>query len=193
MAGPDRIEWRGGVPTHALRLVGSCLSFGALAVGAAWLLFGDEPETLTDGEVNPLAAVPQWTLATVAAIVGVALVGVLRRPAVGATHYALRVRPGALRTLLLPWTGVAEVVTVPVGGEEYLLIRLREGAGTVGDRPGWSDQGVLRTARRHYRRASDYQLAVRLRDFAGPPQGKLRALAAYAPESVYIADRLSSN
>jgi hypothetical protein len=193
MASPDRIEWRSRVPLHALRLVVTCAGVGAVAVGAAWFLFGDEPETLLNGDVNPLASVPQWTLVSAAVVVGLAFVGVVRRPTVGATHYALSVRPGAVRTLLLPWVRVAEVVTAPAGGEAYLLIRLRAGSDAVGDRPTWPDQAVLRAARRHSRRAAQYQLAVRLSDFAGPPEGKLPALAAFAPETVYIADQLSSS
>jgi hypothetical protein len=190
MTGPDRIEWRHGFPGRALRLMGSCVAAGAVAVGVAWVLFGNEPETLSNGESNLLAAIPLWTLAAAVAVVLAALVPVLRRPTVAVTHYALSVRPGLLRTLLLPWASIAEVVGVKVGDEDYLLIRLRPGLDALGDRPGYWDRSVLRSAARGYPRAVDYHLAVRLDEFAGRSDSKLATLAAYAPETIYIANRL---
>jgi len=190
MAGPERIEWRRGFPARALRLLGWQTAAGGLAVGVAFLLFGDEPERLSDGSSNALASIPQWTLLAAGVVVVAALVRVLRRPEVTATHYALSVRPGVVRTLLLPWASIAEVLAVNAGGEEYLLVRLRPGMDQLGDRPGWWDQAVLRAARRAYARAVEYDLAVRLRDFAGPPPGKLAMLAAYAPQNVHLAERL---
>jgi hypothetical protein len=190
MAGPDRIEWRRGFPDRALRLLGWQAAAGGLAVGAAYALFGDEPAKLNDGSTNGLATVPLWTLLAAAVVVLVALLPVVRRPSVTATHYALSVRPGVLRTLLLPWASIAEVLALTTGGEEFLLVRLRRGLDALGDRPTWWDQAVLRAARRSYPRAVEYDLAVRMRDFAGPPPGKLALLAAYAPENVQLADRL---
>jgi hypothetical protein len=58
------------------------------------------------------------------------------------------------------------------------------------DRPGFWDRTVLRSAARSYPAAAGYDLAVRLRDFAGAPAAKMTALAAYAPESVDITSRL---
>jgi len=171
MAGPERIEWRRGFPARALRLLGWQTAAGGLAVGVAFLLFGDEPERLSDGSSNALASIPQWTLLAAGVVVVAALVRVLRR-------------------LLLPWASIAEVLAVNAGGEEYLLVRLRPGMDQLGDRPGWWDQAVLRAARRAYARAVEYDLAVRLRDFAGPPPGKLAMLAAYAPQNVHLAERL---
>jgi hypothetical protein len=190
MGGPDRLEWRRGFPRRALRITGSCAAAGGVAVAVAWVLFGDEPETLNNGESNPLASLPQWTLAVAAAVTAAGLVPVARRPWVTATHYALCVRPGILRTLLLPWASIAEVVALAADREEFLLIRLRPGLEALGDRPTYWDQAVLRAAWHGYPRAVDYQLAVRLREFAGPPATKLATLAAYAPGSVRLTNRL---
>jgi hypothetical protein len=190
LAGADRIEWRRAFPARALKLVGSCVAAGGFAVGAAWVLFGDEPARLNTGEANPLASVPQWTIVAAAAVVGASIVPVVRRPTVAATHYALSVRPGIVRTLLLPWATIAEVTAVRAGGEEFLLIRLQPEFGALGDHPTYWDQGVLRTVARGYPRADDYDIAVRMREFAGTAPAKVSALAAYAPESVDITSRL---
>lgn len=108
---------------------------------------------------------------------------------------------------------VAELAGVTTRGGEFLLIRLRppsEGDGAAppgGDRsvppagaskpargragrPGFWDRTVLRSAARSYAAAARYDLAVRLRDFAGAPAAKMTALAAYAPETVDITSRL---
>ena len=52
------------------------------------------------------------------------VLAVVRRPRVGANHFALTVRPGWVRTLVLPWSRVAEVTTADIAGERYLLVRL---------------------------------------------------------------------
>jgi hypothetical protein len=189
MTGPDRIEWRRGFPVRALRLTAACFAAGGLAAGVAWVLFGDEPATLSNGEENALAAVPQWTLAAAGAVVLASLVPLVRRPTVAATHYALSVRPGLLRTLLLPWASISEVAAIRTTDDEFLLVRLRPGLDSLGDRPTYLDQAVLRAATRGYPRALDYHLAVRLSEFTGRAEGKLGTLAAYAPESVYITNR----
>lgn len=190
MSGPGRVEWRRGFPVRALRLAGSCVAAGAVAVAVAWILFGNEPETLSNGKENPLATIPQWTLLAAAAVTLAALVPALRRPMVATTHYALSVRPGLLRTRLLPWANIAEVVAVRTRDGEYLLIRLLPGPDALSDRPGYWDRAVLRQAARGYPHAVDYQLAVRLGEFAGRPDNNLATLAAYAPESVHIANRI---
>jgi hypothetical protein len=186
----DRIEWRRAFPTRALKLVGSCVAAGGFAVAAAWVLFGDEPATLNTGEANPLVSVPQWTMVAAAAVVGTSLVPVFRRPTVAATHYALSVRPGVLRTLLLPWATIAEITGVRAGGEEFLLIRLQPGLDALGDHPTYWDQAVLRAAARGYPLADEYDLALRMREFAGTAPARVSALAAYAPENVEITSRL---
>jgi hypothetical protein len=190
MTGPERIEWRRGFPSRALKLAGWCAAAGGFAVAAAWALFGDEPATLNTGEPNSLASVPQWTMLAAAAVVGASFVPVVRRPTVAATHYALSVRPGMLRTLLLPWATIAEITGLRAAGEEFLLVRLRPGLRALGDRPGHWDKAVLRAAGRGYPSAVEYDLAVRMREFAGTPAAKVSALAAYAPEAVYITSRL---
>jgi hypothetical protein len=190
LAGQDRIEWRRAFPGRALKVVGSCAAAGGLAVAAAWVFFGDEPAVLNTGDPNPLASVPQWTMVAAAAVVGASLVPVFRRPTVAATHYALSVRPGILRTLLLPWATIAEITGVRAGGEEFLLLRLQPGMDALGDHPGYWDQAVLRAAGRGYPRAVEYHLAVRMREFAGTAPAKVSALAAYAPENVDITSRL---
>jgi hypothetical protein len=190
LSGADRIEWRRAFPSRALRAVGACAAAGGLAVAAVWVLFGNEPATLNSGEANPLASVPQWTIVAATAVMGASFVPVFRRPSVIATHYALSLRPGMLRTLLLPWATIAEVTGVRAGSEEFLLVRLQPGLDALGDHPGYWDKAVLRAAGRGYPRAGDFDLAVRMREFAGAGPAKVSALAAYAPESVDITSRL---
>jgi hypothetical protein len=136
-----------------------------------------------------------WTagLAAVGAV-PIAL-AVIRRPRVGANHFALTMRPGWVRTLVLPWSRVGEVAAVEVGGERFLAVRLLEGLDRTGTNPAWIDQNVLR----ELNKISDGQgrrdgrgvgVAVRLRDFNGTPDGQLAALAAFAPDQVQIANRL---
>lgn len=190
LTGADRIEWRRAFPSRAVKLVSACAGAGGLAVAAAWVLFGDEPATLNSGAVNPLASVPQWTMVAAAAVVGASLVPVIRRPSVAATRYALSVRPGVLRTLRLPWATIVEITGVRAGGEEFLLVRLRPGLDALGDHPGYWDKAVLRAAVRGYPRAVEFDLAVRMREFAGAGPAKVAALAAYAPETIDITSRL---
>ncbi|GIJ51249.1 hypothetical protein Val02_81350 [Virgisporangium aliadipatigenens] len=188
MTGPGRIEWRRGAPRQALRRVAWWAVVGAIVFGVALLLFGPEPATLDDGSHNVLDDVPLWTGLLVLATLAVVAVPLLRRPAVAADHYALRVRPGPWRTLLLPWAGISEVVAISSNGIEYLLIRLDQRF--AGDRPKAWDQLVLKNARKGMEQAASYDLAVNLREFAGPPAGKVAALAAYAPETVTLEERL---
>jgi hypothetical protein len=119
------------------------------------------------------------------------VVMLVRRPLVAANHYALTVRPGSVRTLVLPWAHIAVVSVRRVGREPYLLVRCRQSLGALGDHPTWLDQGVLRAVVRVPRAGSalagEYDLAVRLRDFVGHPNAQLSALAAFAPDHVFIA------
>jgi hypothetical protein len=58
----------------------------------------------------------------------------------------------------------------------------------LGDRPTWVDRGVLHSAlRTPTARASEYDLAVRVRDFLGEPNAQLATLAAFAPDHVAIS------
>lgn len=187
MIAGDRIEWRRAFPRRQLRLLGAYTAGAALVAAAAWMFFGAEPERLNTGAANPLAAVPQWISGAAAAVVLAAVVPVLRRPSVAASKVTLHVRPGAYRTLDLPWTDVAELAAVTTRGGGYLLVRLHP------DPPAhltvW-DRAALRAATRDHPPAGGYDLAVRLTDFAGAPEAKMAALAAYAPEPVDITSRL---
>ena len=189
MAGPERIEWRRSFPSAAMTTLGWYACAAGLALGLVWLLFGGEPPSLDSGAPNPLAVVPVAALLlAIAGLVPFAL-HVLRRPTVAANHYALTVRPGSLRTLVLPWARLAAVAVYRVGGEPYLLVRLLPALDRLGDQPGWVDQTVLRTARRQARAGQSvdgYDLAVRMRDFVGTPHSLMSALAAFAPDHVLI-------
>lgn len=191
MAGPDRIEWRRAFPTHALAMLAWYGGLGGVALGLVLLLFGDEPAQLDNGEANPLAAIPP--VAVLIALIGAAplVVALFRRPVIAANHYALTVRPGALRTLVLPWSHITQVVVHQAGSEAYLLVGCRRALDALGDHPGWLDQGVLRSLQRGPRLeralAMDFDLGVRLRNFVGEPNAQLATLAAFAPDHVLIA------
>ncbi|MPZ27159.1 MAG: hypothetical protein GEV12_12300 [Micromonosporaceae bacterium] len=188
MATAESLEWRRRFPTRAVRRFVWFVGFGGGVAAATWVLFGAEPDRLGSGATNPLALVP--TVATL--LVGLAAAGMLltvaRRPLVVADHYALTVRPGALRTLLLPWATVTEVAGVTVRGEPLLLVRCRTASRRrSGDRPRWFDRAVLRAAGAA---VTGYDLAVRMDEFAGSARGQLAALAAWVPEQVAVTDRL---
>jgi hypothetical protein len=191
MAGPERIEWRRSPPSRALGALAWYAAAAAFAVGAVFLLFGAEPEHLGAGVTNPVARVPTWALLLAGLGAVPFVLAVLRRPLVAANHYALTVRPGSLRTLVLPWARVAEVTVAGVAGEEYLLVRCGTGLDPLGDRPQWVDQAVLRrVARDDMRLGQRFHLAVRLRDFVGGTDGRIAALAAFAPDHVNVANQL---
>jgi hypothetical protein len=189
MAGPERIEWRRSSPSAALTMLTWYASAAALGLGLVWVLFGGEPANLDSGAANPLAILPRAAL--LLTLVGLVPFGlaVLRRPIVAANHYALTIRPGPWRTLVLPWARLASVTSYRVAGESYLFVRCIEAPGFVGDQPGWADQTVLRAVARQSRTAWPVEgsdLAVRMRDFVGSPAALLSALAAFAPDHVLI-------
>src|SRR5262245_5410370 len=148
MAGPERIEWRRSRPSRSLGALGWYVVVAATVVGLAFLLFGTEPAQLGSGVSNPVAHVPMWTV--VLAVLGAVpfVLAALRRPVVAANHYALTVRPGWVRTLVLPWARVAEVTVADVQGEGHLLVRCRDGLDQLGNRPQWIDRAVLRSIAR---------------------------------------------
>jgi hypothetical protein len=191
MSGPERIEWRRAFPTHAVAVLGWYGGVAGAVLGLVLLLFGDEPARLDDGATNPLATIP--AVAVVVALVGAVpfILALVRRPVVAANHYALTVRPGVLRTLVLPWSHITGVAVRRVGREHYLLVGCRRALDALGDHPRWIDQGALRTllrGSRHARAAAaDYDLAVRMRNFVGEPNAQLGTLAAFAPDHVLIA------
>jgi len=187
MASAASLEWPRRFPSRALRRSGWLLAGGGGLAAAAWVLFGPEPDRLTSGAANPLALVPPAATGLAAVAVAVQLLTVARRPRVAADHYALIVRPGAWRTLLLPWAIVAEVAGARIRGEPLLLVRCAPARGRLGDRPRWCDRAVLRAAGGA---AAGYHLAVRMDEFAGHPRSQLAALAVWVPEQVRVNDQL---
>jgi hypothetical protein len=189
VAGPERIEWRRSFPSRPLATLLWYGLFAAVVIAIMLALFGDEPAELETGAANPLADVPMWTaLLILAGGIPFAL-NVARRPRVAANHFALTVRPGYVRTLVLPWSRIAEVATTNVAGERYLLVRCRDGADRMGNSPHWLDKFVLRQlSREGSRKAKQFDLAVRMRDFTPGAAGQIGALAAFAPDHVLIAN-----
>ncbi len=189
MAGPERIEWRRSFPSRSLAALGWYAACATIVVAAVLLLFGDEPEHLSSGARNLLSDVPLWTeVLAVAGVVPFAL-AVVRRPRVAANHFALIVRPGWVRTLVLPWSRVAEVTIAEVDQERYLLVRCRQSLDQTGNSPHWVDRTVLRAlAREGFRKGRHFDLALRMSDFSSPGiDGQMAALAAFAPDHVFIA------
>jgi len=126
------------------------------------------------------------------------LVGLVRHPRVVADHFALRLRPGCLRTLVLPWSQVAELAAVPVlvaprRWEPLMLVRLAARRRPDVDRPWFWDTVLVRDARRAGGRdqVDGYDLAVRLGDFTGTPHALLSTLAAFAPGHVILVSKLN--
>jgi hypothetical protein len=193
VAGPERIEWRRSFPSHSLATLAWYVVSAGLVVVLVRGLFADEPHVLDSGAHNPLADLPLWTVGLAVAGAAPVVLGVARRPRVGANHFALTVRPGWVRTLVLPWSRVAEVAATEIGGDRYLLVRLRQGLDLTGTDPRWVDRTVLRElAKTDSKRARGFSVAVRMRDFAGGSDGQLAALAAFTPDQVLIANRLGS-
>jgi hypothetical protein len=187
----QELRWRRGFPARALRRLGWFAIAGAGVVAATSLLFGGEPDRLTSGERNLLAMVPRATIVLAAAAMIPPLVATVRRPIVAADHYALTIRPGALRRLILPWAGIAEIAGRVVVGAPLLLVRCGGAApGRIGDRPRWYDRGVLRRAGRGA--AVGYDLAVRMDEFGASPGDRFTALAAWAPRHVLVVDDLGA-
>jgi len=181
-------------PSRSLGRIIGYLVFSGLAVAALWLLFGEEPERLPSGGVNPLAFLPQIGVAGLAAGLAPVVLPLFRRPMVMADSYALTVRPGSLRTLVLPWANISDLGVYPVSLDEepepILLVRCVEPHGSLGDVPGWWDQGVLRAAAKAAGGAiGGYDVAVRLSDFTGDHRDHVAAVIGYAPARVAVVDR----
>jgi hypothetical protein len=178
-----QLKWRRAFPYRALRRLAWAALGGATVTGAMWLLFGAEPDRLATGTANPLARIPAVTAILAAVAAAPPLVATVRRPRVAADHYALSVRPGCLRTLLLPWAGIAELAGRPAGATPpLLLVRLKHPGVPGGSRVRWFDRYVLRRAGRDA--AVGYDLAVRMDEFAGPPAARLAELTAWVPRHV---------
>lgn len=200
MAGEDRIEWRRGFPSRALGVLGWYVVVGSITIVIAYVLFGAEPATLESGQRNTLAALPAAAAVLFGVILLPLLLALVRRPAVAADHYGLTVRPGILRTLLLPWAHVAEVAAYGRPDEPYLLVRCgAQHDDRLGDRPRWWDRAVLRSAIRASRAyrgtgpaVAAYDLAVRMGEFLGAPETQLASLTAVVPEHVLLTNELLS-
>jgi hypothetical protein len=203
VAGPERIEWRRGFPSRAVRRSSWYAVAAAFVLGLIWLLFGPEPDRLTSGAINVLALIP--TIATTLACAGGVFVVLLalRRPRVAANHYALSVRPGACRSLVLPWAIVDRVAVVGTPKGRYLLVALSRKAARAGRarRSGWAgpvtrwcDQRAMRRLARSGPRgrqvSAGYELAVPMSGFVGGPGALTAAVAAFAPDHVVLAGEL---
>jgi hypothetical protein len=184
-----RIEWRRRSARRAIARVSWTVVAAALAVGPAWLLFGAEPQVTDDGAVNPFALVVPLLGVLFGLLILVQILAIVRRPSVSADHYAVRVRPGVVRSLVLPWAQIAELATMEVDDEPLLLIRCRPQRSRSADWPRWLDQAHLRKARRAAAVVTAYDLAVPMSDFSGTPRDLLARLAWWAPEHVTVADR----
>jgi len=165
-------------------------SVGAVLVLApAWLLFGAEPGRLETGALNPLALILPGLSLAFGILIGLPLLALIRRPIVTADHYALTVRPGVVRTLVLPWAHLVELAAVEVDAEPVLLVRCgpRDRQRSA-DWPRWWDRAELRSARRasRYEPIAAYDLAVPMTDFVGRPAALLQALSHYAPAHVTV-------
>lgn len=189
MLARNRVVWDRRSPRRAAGRLGWTGFLAAVICGPAWLLFGDEPSAAEGGAVNPLMLIVP-ALAVIFALAMIPqVVGLVRRPVVAADHYALTVRPGAGRTLMLPWAQIAEVATMEIDEEDFLLIRCQPISRRSGDWPRWWDQGHLRSAKRGAPAATAYDLAVPMDDFEGRPELLLNQLAQYAPAHVAVAIR----
>jgi len=190
-AARKRVTWASRRPRRVLgRVVWTW--FGAVvASGVAWLLFGDEPFRSANGAFNPLVLVLPLVVLFFLLVSALPVLAIVRRPVLTADNYALTVRPGSLRTLVLPWAQIAELALVMVDEDPYLFIRCAARSRTSGDWPRWWDQGRLRVVRRMEGAAHAYDLALYMHDFAGPPPRLFAALARWAPAHVTLATRVS--
>ena len=185
----NRVVWRRRQPRRAAGRLGWTVILTCLVCGPAWLIFAHEPTSAEDGAVNPLALI----VPVLAVLFGLGLLtqvlGRIRRPVVSADHYALTVRPGVIRTLVLPWAQIAELAAMEVDDDPFLLIRCAPQLSRSGDWPRWWDQANLRSAKRSAAAVSAYDLAVPMADFVGAPKNLLIELARWAPEHVTVANR----
>ena len=189
MARRRMVVWRRRTPRRA---AGRLVWTGAVSVvvcAAAWLLFGGEPRDAGGGALNPFFLVVPMVGTLFGLWVGVQLLSLFRRPVVAADHYALTLRPGVVRTLVLPWAQITELATVEVDEEPFLLVQCRPQRYRSGDWPRWWDKTHLRSAKRAAAAVAAYDLAVPMSDFAGTPMKLLAELALWAPDHVTIADR----
>lgn len=186
-----RVTWASRRSRRNLGRLLRTWSLAIVATGAAWLFFGDEPLRSANGTINPLAFVLPLAVLLFLLVSAVPVLVMVRRPVLTADNYALTVRPGSLRTLVLPWAQIAELALVMVDEDPYLFIRCAARSRTSGDWPRWWDQGRLRAVRKMEGAAHAYDLALYMHDFAGPPPRLFAALARWAPAHVTLATRVS--
>jgi hypothetical protein len=184
-----RVAWRRRTPRRAAGRLAWTTVVSVAVCATAWLLFGWEPADAGGGAVNPFALVVPMVFTLFGFWVGVQVLALVRRPIVSANHYALTVRPGVVRTLVLPWAQIAELAMVEVDEEPFLLVQCAPQRYRSGDWPRWWDKTYLRSAKRAAAAVAAYDLAVPMSDFAGTPMKLLAELALWAPEHVTIADR----
>jgi len=190
MSRPDRVVLRRKFPTRKLAVLFWYTVAAVLTIAAVWALFGDEPRRTSNGHLHPLA----FATAAAAFLAALGTVPILatmiRGPRLTADRYALRVRPGSFRTLVLPWSALAELGAYVIDDEPFLLVRCSGRRKVPGDHPRWWDRAPLRLAIKEDGAASAYDLAVRMRDFTGSPRAQLAWIVRYAPNHVIVADEL---
>lgn len=186
----DRVVWKRRRPNRAAGRLAWTAFVAVGIVGPAFLLFGGEPPQADDGALNPLALVAPIALVFAAFALIPQVIALVRRPIVSADHYALRVRPGVGRTLVLPWAGLAELAAVQFEEDEMLLVRCRPLGGGSGDQPRWWDQWTLRSVVRGAAFASAYDLAIPMDEFLGSPETLLAELEECAPPHVVLLRRV---
>ncbi len=186
----ERVVWRRRSARRAAGRLGWTVFLAAFVCAPTWLIFSGEPFTTSDGAVNPLALVVPALLTLFGLLLVPQVVALVRRPIVSADHYALTVRPGVGRTLVLPWAQLAEIAGRTVDEETFLFVRCGQPTARSGDWPRWWDQAQLRSAQRGLATLSVYDLAVPMEEFQGGPQDLLRVLAQCAPDHVVVIDAM---
>jgi len=192
-------EWvviRRRAPRRAMIRLAGYLALAIVVTGVTWALFITEPARLANGESNPAASAPLFTGLIAGIGVALATIPVLRPPNLAVNHYGVAVRPGAFRTVLLPWVHVEEVAALSVPGrrssDAYLLFACDDHIGRhSGDRPRFLDRGVLREGNRATEgRAASFHMAIRLAEFQQSPAVVLREVAGFTPPHITVADQL---
>jgi hypothetical protein len=182
----DRVTWNRRRPKRAAGRLAWSVFVALAAGGPAWLLFGSEPWQADGGALNPLALVAPIVLTFFGIALVPQVIALVRRPIVACDYYALTVRPGVGRTMVLTWAQIAEIVVVDLEEEQMMLIRCRPVLRGSADTPRWWDQATLRSVIRGAAFASAYDLAVPMSDFLGSAESLLADLGTCAPEHVAL-------
>ncbi|HEY1176240.1 MAG TPA: hypothetical protein VGF17_08785 [Phytomonospora sp.] len=189
----SRVRLRRRFPArHVAKLLGYLFVAGTVLVLTS-LVFGEEPGVLDNGAANPLSHLTVF-MAVALSLGAVPFVyRLVRLPRLEVNHFGLIVRPGALRTMVLPWVHIEQLAGYTVQerrhARTYLLIACDGHQGRLGDRPGYADRIVFREAM-HVTGGlvGDFDVAVRMRDFADTPSAQLAQLSAFAPNHVDVVD-----